>query len=192
VNESTDIRTQVIALKEWALVCDLLLQGRMCVLFRKGGINEKGFWVEANEFALYPTYFHQNRDKVRPEYFDEFDAALAHTPGEAVLRIPAVCRVVDAIEVRRPEGVYELEDLHPYTREQVDMRLEFRPKKPLVLLAVETIPLRSAQELPLLERYGGCSSWVPLVDAAEPRLTEPVLSREAISVTAERVRAAVS
>jgi hypothetical protein len=192
VNESTGIGTQVIALKEWALVCDLLLQGRMCVLFRKGGINEKGFWVEANEFALYPTYFHQNRNKVRPEYLDEFDAALAHTPGEGVLRIPAVCRVVDAIEVCRPEGVYELEDLHPYTREQVDMRLEFRPKKPLVLLAVETIPLRKTMELPLLEQYSGCSSWVPLVDAAESHLGEPVLSRDAISATAERVRSAVS
>jgi hypothetical protein len=192
VSKSTATTTRVVALKEWALVCDLLLDGRMTVLFRKGGINEKGFWVEADEFDLFPTYFHQNRDKVRPEFRAEFDAALTKAPPDGTLRVPAICRVVEAIEVRRPDGVYELEDLHPYTLEQIDLRLEFRPKKPLVLLAVETIPLRAAQELPLLEQYGGCSSWVPLVDAAEPILTEPVLARAEIESVATRVRATVS
>src|SRR5262245_48796183 len=47
------------ALKEWALVCERLLAGTQAVMLRKGGIDEKGFWVEADEFLLYPTYFHQ-------------------------------------------------------------------------------------------------------------------------------------
>src|SRR5438270_214699 len=135
-------RTEPVALKEWALVCDMLLSGRMTVLFRKGEINEKGFWVEADEFLLFPTYFHQNRDKVRPEFRAEFDAALSSAPPEGTLRVPALARVVAAIPVARNEGVYELEDLHLYTREQIDLRLEFRPKKPLVLLAVEVVTLR--------------------------------------------------
>ena len=55
---SSGLSSQPVALKEWALVCEMLLAGRMTVLFRKGGINEKGFWVEADDFLLYPTYFH--------------------------------------------------------------------------------------------------------------------------------------
>ena len=184
-------RTEPIALKEWALVCDMLLDGRMSVLFRKGGINEKGFWVEADEFLLFPTYFHQNRDKVRPEFRAEFDAALASAPPEGTLRVPALCRVVEAIPVVRNEGVYELEDLHPYTREQIDLRLEFRPKKPLVLLAVEAVRLRAPVDVPVLERYAGCSSWVPL-EIGGYEIGSPVLSRPEIEKTAERVRAAVS
>ncbi|MGZ4144992.1 MAG: DUF1802 family protein [Actinomycetota bacterium] len=179
------------ALKEWALVCDMLLDGRMTVLFRKGGINEKGFWVEANEFFLFPTYFHQNRDKVRPEFREEFDRALGAAPPEGTLRIPALARVVDAIPVARNEGVYELEDLHPYTREQIDLRLEFRPKKPLVILAVETVPLRAPVGVPLLDRYGGCSSWVPL-EIGPTEATDPVVPRAQIEATAARVRGAVS
>ena len=31
-----------IALKEWAVVCNLLLEGRLAVLLRKGGIAETG------------------------------------------------------------------------------------------------------------------------------------------------------
>ena len=188
---SSATHEQPVALKEWALVCDMLLDGRMTVLFRKGGINEKGFWVEADEFLLFPTYFHQNRDKVRPEFRDEFDAALAKAPAEGTLRVPALCRVVEAIPVARNEGVNELEDLHPYTREQIDLRLEFRPKKPLVLLAVETVRLRAPVDTPVLERYAGCSSWVPMeIGAYEPG--DPVLARAQIERTAERVRAAVT
>ena len=179
------------ALKEWALVCDLMLDGRMTVLFRKGGINEKGFWVEADEFLLFPTYFHQNREKVRPGFRDGFDRALRSAPPDGVLRVPALCRVVEAIPVARNEGVYQLEDLHPYTREQVDLRLEFRPKKPLVLLAVETVRLRAPIDVPVLERYAGCSSWVPL-DIGAYDVGSPVLPREEIERTAARVRAAVA
>jgi hypothetical protein len=163
----------------------------MCVLFRKGGINEKGFWVEANEFFLFPTYFHQNREKVRPEFRDEFDVAMKDAPPEGTLRIPALARVVDAIPVRRNEGVYALEDLHPYTRDQIDLRLEFRPKKPLVLLAVETIPLARAVDVPVLERYAGCSSWVPL-DIGPTQASTPVLPRAQVKAVADRVREAVS
>jgi hypothetical protein len=183
--------TGPVALKEWALVCDMLLSGRMTVLFRKGGINEKGFWVEADKFLLFPTYFHQNRDKVRPEFRAEFDLALASAPPEGTLRVPALARVVEAIPVARNEGVYELEDLHPYTREQIDLRLEFRPKKPLVLLAVEVVRLRAPVDVPVLERYAGCSSWVPLEIGAY-EIGEPVLRREDILRTADRVRAAVA
>ena len=179
------------ALKEWALVCDMLLDGRMTVLFRKGGINEKGFWVEADEFLLFPTYFHQNREKVRPEFRDEFDAAVGSAPREGVLRVPGLARVVSAIPVTRNEGVYELEDLHPYTREQIDLRLEFRPKKPLVLLAVETMPLRAPVDVPILERYAGCSSWVPL-EIGSFEAGAPVRARAEIEAVAERVRAAVT
>jgi len=184
-------QTGPVALKEWALVCDMLLSGRMTVLFRKGGINEKGFWVEADEFLLFPTYFHQNRDKVRPEFRAEFDTAVAAAPPEGTLRVPALARVVEAIPVARNEGVYELEDLHPYTREQIDLRLEFRPKKPLVLLAVEVVRLRAPVDVPVLERYAGCSSWVPL-EIGRYEIGSPVLERLEIERTADRVRAAVS
>src|SRR5438093_333723 len=123
-----------------ARACARLLDGRQAIMLRKGGIDEKGFWVDADEFLLYPTYFHQMAEKVRPEFADETTALLAAPPPEGVLRMSSVARVVDHIEVARPEGMASLEDLHPYNDEQVSMRLEFRPKKPLVILVVEVRP----------------------------------------------------
>ena len=178
------------ALKEWALTCKLLLEGRQAILLRKGGIDEKGFWVEADEFFLFPTYFHQMAEKVRPEFADECAALLAAPPPEGLLRMSGVARVVDHIEVRRPEGMDSLRDLHPYDEEQVAMRLEFRPRKPLVILAVEVRPALAPVETPMLESYGGCLSWVD-VGVDRPALGEAVLPIDAVRATADRVRDAV-
>src|SRR5438093_12967938 len=49
-DQMTDPATRTLpALKEWALVCERLLEGTQAIMLRKGGINEKGFWVEADE-----------------------------------------------------------------------------------------------------------------------------------------------
>lgn len=178
------------ALKEWALVCKRLLDGTQAVMLRKGGIDEKGFWVEADEFLLYPTYFHQMTEKVRPEFSEECAAVLAAPPPEGVLRMTGAARVIDHIEVRRNDGMDALRDLHPYDEEQVAMRLEFRPRKPLVILVVEVRPVLAPVEIPMLEAYGGCVSWVD-VGVERPALGDPVLDEATLRAIAERVRSTV-
>jgi len=178
------------ALKEWALVCERLLEGTQSILLRKGGIDEKGFWVEADEFFLFPTYFHQMAEKVRPEFADECAALLGAPPPEGVLRMSGVARVVDHIEVTRPDQMEALRDLHPYNEEQVALRLEFRPRKPLVILAVEMRPALSAIETPMREEFAGCVSWVD-VGVDRPQLGEPVLPIDSVRATAELVRKTV-
>ena len=184
------ITTTLTALKEWALVCARLLDGRQAVMLRKGGIDEKGFWVDADEFLLYPTYFHQMAEKVRPEFAEETAALLASPPPEGLLRMSAVARVVDHIEVARQDGMASLEDLHPYDDEQVAMRLEFRPRKPLVILVVEVRPTLEPIEIPMAESYGGCVSWVD-VGVARPALGDPILDEKTLRAVSSRVRDAV-
>jgi len=178
------------ALKEWALVCKRLLDGSQAVMLRKGGIDEKGFWVEADEFLLYPTYFHQMTEKVRPEFVEECAAVLAAPPPDGVLAMSGVARVVDHIEVRVPEAMAALRDLHPYDEEQVALRLEFRPRKPLVILAVEVRPTLGPVEIPMLDVYGGCVSWVD-VGVVRPALGDAVLDAADVRAVAERVRSTV-
>ena len=187
----TEQMTKTIpALKEWAFVCKLLLEGRQSIMLRKGGIDEKGFWVEAGEFFLFPTYFHQMAEKVRPEFASECAGLLATPPPEGLLQMSGVARVVEHIEVRRPEGMDLLRDLHPYDGEQVAMRLEFRPRKPLVILAVEVRAALQVVETPMREEFGGCVSWVD-VGVDRPALATPVLPIDAVRATADRVKDAV-
>ena len=70
-----------IALKEWAVITDLLLSGDQVILLRKGGIHEDDgpgrFRLENERFALFPAWEHQKTDWVKPEYqsmVGEFDS----------------------------------------------------------------------------------------------------------------------
>src|SRR4051812_1342658 len=54
------------SLKEWSTVIDALGRGEQVILIRKGGIADPKFGVEAKEFYLYPTYFHQGEAEHRP------------------------------------------------------------------------------------------------------------------------------
>lgn len=178
------------ALKEWALVCHLLREGRQAILLRKGGIDEKGFWVEASRFFLFPTYLHQHRDKVREEHRAGFDRLFASQPDDGLLRMDCFARVLETVTVSRPENLPALRDLHPYTDEQIAMRVEFRPRKPLVILVVQASPLILPSTSEMRPEYAGCLSWVnpglPI-----PALGPPARDEPALTALAERVRAEV-
>ena len=77
-----------IAFKEWASVCDALLDGRQTIILRKGGVSEgtaPGFFVpEHSEFWLYPTWVHQAEQGVREGATDATIApAVAARPAPA-------------------------------------------------------------------------------------------------------------
>ena len=58
-----------VAFKEWAGVCDALIEGRQTIIIRKGGISEGAgpgvFVPEHAEFWLYPTWVHQAEQGLR-------------------------------------------------------------------------------------------------------------------------------
>ena len=56
------------AFKEWAIVVDALGRGDQILILRKGGIAEgrDGFRVDHQNFLLFPTLYHQQRDCVTP------------------------------------------------------------------------------------------------------------------------------
>src|SRR5687768_8095015 len=60
------------ALKEWAVTCRALREGRQILLLRKGGIEDDCgvFELEHRAFWLQPTYDHQSDDRLKPEYRD--------------------------------------------------------------------------------------------------------------------------
>src|SRR4051794_31618838 len=56
-----------VGFKEWALVCEALGRGEQTVILRKGGIAEgrDGFVFRHREFFLFPTFFHEQVERVR-------------------------------------------------------------------------------------------------------------------------------
>jgi hypothetical protein len=182
-----------IALKEWAVVCDLLLDGRLALLLRKGGIHESGgpgvFELEHPRFLLYPTWAHQKPEMVKPEF----------RAGVVVQAEPGTVTVAGLAEVGRIWPVKDraafdlLNGLHCWTSEQIDMRFNYKPEHPLYLMAVRAYWLQRPRTLANTAAYGGCRSWVPLspADAVDDVGAVPVLADTAFAAVVARVEKAL-
>jgi hypothetical protein len=150
-----------VALKEWAVVCRALEQGRQTVLLRKGGIYEAAgeFEVENREFLLFPTYLHQNLKMLKESEHAGFEPRSAE-PDQVT--ITAACVVTDIIELKSRPQVDAIDDEHVWTAPLIDMRFNYRPDNPLYLLLVRAHRLQKPVLLANTAAYAGCKSWVPL------------------------------
>lgn len=150
-----------VALKEWAVVCSALERGEQIVLLRKGGIYESAgeFEVEHREFLLFPTYLHQNRRMVKPQFHDRVDQRQVE-PDTIVLSSAGV--VTDIIQLASRDQMDAIADRHIWTPPLIDMRFNYRPENPLYLLLLRTYRLREPVTITNTPAYAGCKSWVPL------------------------------
>lgn len=185
-----------------------LLAGRQALLLRKGGIGEKRFTVARSAFLLYPTVAHSHAASTRAEHHDLLDigagdvrlgpdpAPGAGKTGPRAVVLRAAAEVVAAIPVQRPDEIAALEPLHLWTTLSVQQnRVDFRPRHQLAALVVRVRPIVSPRTVDVRPEYGGCRSWIDLVDEW-PDLTDvplgpPVLPDDELERVAEQVRRAV-
>ncbi len=82
-----------------------------------------------------------------------------------------------------------LDDLHCWSRPQIDMRFHYKPERPLYLMAVRVYQFAQPKTIPNREHYAGCKSWVPLEahDAVDDSNAAPVLDDAAFQHVVDRV-----
>ncbi len=166
-----------VALKEWAVVCDLLLAGRLAMLLRKGGIHEsKGpgvFELEHPRFAFYRTWAHQQADMLKPSC----RAGVEPRSEPTTITIDGMGDAARIWRVPSRDAVDLLDDLHCWSPRQIDMRFDYKPQRPLYLLAVRAYRLSSPRTIANHAEYAGCRSWVPLRpgDEVDPAAAAPVI-----------------
>lgn len=183
------------ALKEWAVLCKALADGRQIVLIRKGGIREetKDFRVRYPRFYLYPTYDHQRADLLKPAFRSDLDAVLTEEPDPAKhVRISSFAQVTDAFETSDEETVRALDPHFIFADNYARERLHWRPKKPLEVMLLRVYRLPEPHSLAVRPEYGGCKSWIDLgVPIARQSLT-PALDDAAYEIMARPVRSLFS
>ncbi len=152
------------AFKEWAVVCEALAAGRQVLLLRKGGIHEaKGrFPTEFRRFFLQPTYEHQNTGELKAEAHAELARLAARAPAPNRIRIDGYATVEAVIVARDREQLARLEGQHVWSPSYIDMRLEWKPERPLYLMLLRYYRTSEPLELPLRKAYGGCRSFIDL------------------------------
>jgi hypothetical protein len=158
------------ALKEWSNVVAALGRGEQILLFRKGGIADPSFGVEAERFYLYPTYFHQGESDARPS-----------------VTITHWCEVVRSWTIAEAELLERLAPLVVMPQETLAARFRFRPDQALHVLAVRTWQLAHSAQVRFRESYGGCKSWISIDDEIDFDGSRAVLSERELSAKIESV-----
>ena len=184
----------VPALKEWAAVVHALLEGEQIVDLRKGGLREDGrhFDVPARRLWLYPTAEHQRPELLKAAYRHWTDLADAAPVGTAIT-LSAWADITDVATVTEPEHLAALDSKSVWTADYAQSRLKWKRRDPLWVLVLRVHRLTSPITVPWLDSYGGCTSWVPLVDLPDVTevASEPVLSDVAFAAKRKGVREAL-
>jgi hypothetical protein len=169
-------------LKEWAIVCEAMGGGDQSVILRKGGLAEgrEGFAFRHAEFILFPTFFHEQAEKVR--------ISAPEIPKERVgeIEIRFLARVVDVVHVTARETAAALEPLHILQPSVVQERFDYDATPGLHVALVRVFRLSPRWVFPDAPRFGGCRSWVMLPESPGETRFEPVLSDREHDVRLER------
>lgn len=172
----------MIALKEWAIICKALEDGKQMLLLRKGGIMEyrKGFEVKHNEFLLYPTFEHQSIESIKAEYKEKLKEILEeqnkyyndnrkkidkdnknfNTVSNNIIKLLA--KVEDVIEISDKLTLSELRDYHIWSDEYVTMRMNYNPSKPMSVLLLRIYKIRNPLIVDIIDKWAGCKSWIDI------------------------------
>jgi hypothetical protein len=172
----------ISALKEWAVVCKGLEEGRQTILLRKGGIMERkdGFELKHNDFYIFPTYEHQSRDLLQHDYADKFESILQSKPIDDQNAIYLYAKVIFITETFNREMLYDLRDFHIWNEKYISLRMDYNPEKPLSIVLLRVYKLNTALNVTLSPQQAGCRSWIdfqlPNMEDSEDNIGKPVLS----------------
>ncbi len=156
-----------VGFKEWSLVCQALACGRQTVILRKGGIHEGrgGFSFEYDRFYLFPTEFHAQAERVRPEELAALDLAANGAAGEGdTVRITHWAEIIRQWKITDWNEAKALEPQHIWSEEIVRERFDYTGDSCLHAAEVRVHPLAEPWEFPREKRHGGCRSWLDLPD----------------------------
>jgi hypothetical protein len=179
------------ALKEWAIVCRALADGRQTLLIRKGGIQEikDGFQVTHRDFWLFPTYVHQKAADLTPAVHAEFEQTQRAQPPSDIVPFQLYATVEDAVKVMDLERLRALAGHHILSWDCIASRFDYRNKPGVHVMIMRVYRRPTVAMLRHMPRYDGCVSWVDLDQALETEGCAPVLSDAEFGTRLKDIRA---
>jgi len=163
------------SLKEWSSVIDTIGRGDQVILIRKGGIADADFGLEAQQFYLYPTYFHQGESD--------------HRAGVSVTHW---CEVARMWRIRDIDSLYRLAPQIAMPRETLEARYRFRPDQALHVIGVRTFRLAKPVEVKFREAYAGCRSWLSVDDEIDTAGSTAALSENELTARLDAIDSLLS
>ncbi len=178
-----------IAFKEWAVIVDALLAGKHSVIFRKGGIIEekKTFSVDHQNFLLFPTYFHQEKEDLISSERDNLEESLKHKPKNDLIKIPAYVQVKEVHFLENLEQIKQFQPFGIWSEKCLKERFNWGDHKGIHLILGRVYQLPEPVTLSMKESYGGCKSWIDLEQNIHLEGSIPAISDAAFEEIREKI-----
>jgi hypothetical protein len=185
-----------IALKEWAVAIDALEAGEQIIIMRKGGIIEetRDFQLESKAFFLFPTYEHQRTELLKDAYQPRLDQILKAKAADInTVTLTSYAEVAADLEVHTQEELHRLFPFHIWTEYFAEERLKWKRAKPLHILFLRVYQLEEPLEIPMLDEYNGCKSWIHLdIELPQRFRMKPILSETEFTAQNSLITALIS
>jgi hypothetical protein len=183
------------AFKEWEGIVGALGHGAQIILLRKGGIAEgrAGFQMKHDRFWLFPTRFHPQWEKTRPE-LRQFTP-----PGDLErkeITLEYFAEVTDSLYLRQWEQVERLGAVHFWSEETLRDRFGYQERpgmeNGLHLVIVRVHRINLPHILKPSPAFEGCKSWIDVpVDWAQD-ISFPVVATEEFATRRSQILAALT
>jgi hypothetical protein len=168
------------ALKEWAVICRALAEGRQSLIVRKGGIAEKEgeFDPQHARFWLFPTYLHEKAAGLKPEAASLLQVVEAERPPAGKIWLSHFVEVDGIYHVHDIASALKIDPLHLWSVETISARFFYRTPG-LYVLTARVFRVPETIEIPDTEHYAGCKSWVEMERDVPTHGAVPVLDDDA-------------
>ena len=156
-----------VAFKEWSIVCNALGHGKQSIILRKGGIHEgkKGFRFEHEKFALFPTRFHAQEERVRIDSDQPATLKTDYQIGE-IVPVQYWARIDSVWNLSQWESIVALNEFHIWDEQIILDRYNWSKEKndqaSISTAFIRVYKFEDILEIPYEKKYGGCRSWVDL------------------------------
>ncbi len=166
------------ALKEWDITIKALEAGKTILLLRKGGIKEVGgrFQVQQQQVLLYPTHEHQKPHLLKLDYAEQVTPVSAGWHPQTV-RIGSWAEITQIFSVNDALIVKQLLPYHIGNEQFAQEKLNWHPRQPLYFLLLRVYQLPQPLTIAYAQEYGGCQSWINLLELVDLAGSIPVLTK---------------
>ena len=149
------------AFKEWYAIVKAIGLGRQKILLRKGGIHEgkRGFELLSETFWLFPTFFHQQLEKLKPEIGIKFIPDAGQT-----IPLQYYCRTLSCGWLDTEENLRRIDENHFWTRDCISDKFGWGSKNGVYWIELAVYKLPNPIWVAMRPKYKGCKSWIEIED----------------------------
>jgi hypothetical protein len=177
-----------MALKEWAITCLALEEGKQTLLLRKDGAKEENGVIKAenSEFFLYPTFDHETPENVKAEWRPRLSKLEKEVKDPKHIHFRLVAEAETVLKLNDWEAVKRLIPFTVFSDAAVEKRFR-EGEEGLYLFVVRVHSLPVPMDLPRKPAFEACKSWVPLGTSLFTSGADPVIPDDAWPYTRDKI-----